>query len=138
MDLGEILKKEPRLTVKGLQELQKKYDKKFVADELEGFDKVRHTYSHMGKLFGRLAEYVQMIEDGHKEFSPEQIKEKVIPDLLVYSIWLAEEFGVNVEEAYLKRVVGNIKRLHQDKISQKELDKLEEYESYLTNRFSKD
>ena len=81
----------------------------------------------MGKLFGRLAEYVQMVEDGHNDFSADEIREKVIPDLLVYSAWLAEELGVNIEEAYLKRVIGNIKRLHSDNMSAEELTELEGY-----------
>src|SRR3989344_819521 len=116
MGLKEILQASPQLTILALQEFQREYDGRFVADEFTGFDKVRHTYAHMGKLLGRLAEYVQMIEDG-TPISPDDIKRKVIPDLLVYSIWLAEEFEVNVEEAYLTRILDNIQRLHRDKIS---------------------
>src|SRR3989344_8158199 len=111
MNLRTILEGDSQLTIEQLQKLQRQYDKRFVADEFTGFAKIRHTYVHMGKLFGRLAEYVQMIEDGHADFSPSEIKEKVIPDLLVYAVWLAEEFGVNLEEAYLKRFRGNIERL---------------------------
>lgn len=125
MTLKEILERNPHLTVEDLQELQREYDKRFIADEFSGFGKIRHTYAHMGKLLGRLAEYVQMVEDGHQDFSPREIKEKVIPDLLVYSIWLAEELRVNIEEAYIRRFVDNIRRLHQDKISANELEELE-------------
>ena len=125
MGLKDILQENPNLTIQGFQKLQREYDKRFVAEEFIGFDKVRHTYAHMGKLFGRLAEYVQMIEDGHPDFSAEDIRSKVIPDLLVYSVWLAEEFGVNIEEVYLKRFIGNIKRLHSDKILPEELNELE-------------
>jgi len=127
MNFKDMLQDNSNLTVEGFQKLQREYDKKFVADEFSGFDKVRHTYAHMGKLLGRLANYVQKIEDGNKDFSPEDIKTKVIPDLLVYSVWLAEEFDVNIEEAYLKRFIGNIKRIHADKISPEELAELEEY-----------
>ena len=125
MSLKKILEENPNLTVEGFQRFQKEYDRRFVAEEFTGFDKVRHTYAHMGKLFGRLAEYVQMKEDGHTDFSPEDIRNKVIPDLLVYAAWLAEEFSVNIEAAYLSRVIGNIKRIHADKISPKELNELE-------------
>jgi len=125
MGLKEILSEGSHLTVEGLQRLQAEYDRRFVADEFTGFPKVRHTYAHMGKLFGRLAEYVQMIEDGHADFSPKEIREKVIPDLLVYAVWLAEEFGVNLEEAYLKRFRGNIERLHLNKTSPGELGELD-------------
>ena len=135
MSLKEILQENPHLTIKGLQKLQAEYDQKFVAEEFTGFDKVRHTYAHMGKLLGRLAEYVQMVEDGHPDFSSEDIKTKVIPDLLVYAVWLAEEFGVNMEEVYLKRFVGNIKRLHAHKISPEELVGLEKYIDEKTKSF---
>ena len=134
MSLLEILEENPRLTLESFQRLQREYDLQFVADEFTGFYKVRHTYSHMGNLFGRLAQYVQMMEDGYTDFSPNEIKEKVIPDLLVYSVWLAEEFGVTLEEAYLNRLLGNIKRLHTDKIFPEEMAQLE---NSITERFRK-
>ena len=127
MTLKEILEEYPKLTVEGLQRFQRKYDEMFVDDEFQGFDKVRHTYAHMGNLFGRLSKYVQMVEDGHKDFSPEDVKTKVIPDLIVYSCWLAEQFEVEVDIAYLSRMVDNIKRLHPNKIPQDELNELEKY-----------
>ncbi len=125
MGLKEILQENPSLTMGGFQRLQEDYDKRFVAEAFSGFNKVRHTYAHLGKLFGRLAEYVQMVEDGHTDFSPEEIRSKVIPDLLIYSAWLAKEFDVDIERAYLLRVIGNIKRLHGGKISSEELVELE-------------
>jgi hypothetical protein len=79
----------------------------------------------MGKLIGRLADYIHDIEEKTENVSEEDIKNKVIPDLLVYSAWLAEEFGVNMEEAYLTRFVGNLKRLYTGKISPEELQSLE-------------
>lgn len=134
MGLKEILEESPNLTLDGFQRLQREYDEKFVPDEFTGFAKVRHIYAHMGKLMGRLAEYVQMVEDGHPDFSPKEITTKVIPDLLVYSAWLAEVFGVGIEEASLERLVNNIKRLNMDKISPEELRGLEEY---IAKRFPK-
>jgi len=122
--LKEILQEEELLTIKGLQKLQTAYDQRFVADEFSGFDKVRHTYAHMGKLLGRLAEYVQMTEDGYENVSAEDIRTKVIPDLLVYAVWLANEFNVDIESAYLQRFVENIRRLHIDEVSDEELQEL--------------
>lgn len=131
MSLKDILSRNPNLTLKDLQELQGTYDKRFVATKgFVGFDKVRHTYAHMGKLLGRLADYVHDMEEHPEEVSSEDIKTKVIPDLLVYCAWLSEEFGVDMEEAYITRFVGNIKRLNADKISPDELQELEEYVSY--------
>ena len=126
MSFEEILKRNPNLTVKDLQELQRDYDNRFIVQKgFSGFDKVRHTYAHMGKLIGRLASYVHDMEENGGNVYEEDIKTKVIPDLLVYSAWLANEFGVNIEEAYLTRFIGNLKRLYADKISPDELEKLE-------------
>lgn len=127
MSLKDILNRNPNLTLADLQELQGEYDKRFVATKgFVGFDKVRHTYAHMGKLLGRLADYIHDMEEHPSKVSAKDIREKVIPDLLVYCAWLSEEFGVNIEEAYLTRFVGNIKRLNATKISPEELQELEE------------
>ncbi|MDD5192447.1 MAG: hypothetical protein PHH54_04685 [Candidatus Nanoarchaeia archaeon] len=124
MGLKEILKKNPHLTIEGFQKLQSAYDDRFIAGDFSGFKKIEHTYAHLGKLMGRLAEYVHDVQEG-KKASAEELKTKVIPDLLVYSAWLAKEFGVSIESAYLSRFVGNIRRLHADKISEAELAELE-------------
>ncbi len=125
MGLKEILEINPNLTLEDLQELQRVYDERFVDQKFEtSLQKVEHTFAHMGKLFGRLAEYVEAMEEGRK-VSAEDIRSKVIPDLLVYSAWLAKEFGVNMEQAYLTRFMGNIRRLYSDKVSPQELDELD-------------
>ena len=125
MGLKEILERNPSLTLEDLQELQREYDERFVDQKFEtSFQKVEHTFAHMGKLFGRLAGYVEAMQEG-RDVSAEDIRSKVIPDLLVYSAWLAKEFDVNMEQSYLTRFVGNIKRLYADKVSSEELDELE-------------
>ncbi len=134
MSLKDILKENPNLTVEGFQRFQEEYDRRFVAEKFTGLKKVIHTYAHVGKLLGRLAGYVEIVEEGNHHPSPDEIREKVIPDLLVYSVWLASEFKVNVEEAYLKRIVDNIRRLHSDKIAPEELKELEDY---VNERFQK-
>ncbi len=124
--LKDILERNPNLTIADFQELQRTYDERFVDGKFTGFDKVRHTYAHMGKLMGRLADYIEALEEG-RDFSQEDIRTKVIPDLLVYSAWLAGEFGVNIEQAYLERFIGNLKRLHSDEVSPQELAQLESH-----------
>ncbi len=125
MGFEDILKRNPDLTIKDLQELQRNYDNRFVVQKgFSGFDKVRHTYAHMGKLIGRLADYVHDMEESPEKVSDDDIKNKVIPDLLVYSAWLAEEFGIDMEQAYLTRFIGNLKRLYSDKVPQEELQSL--------------
>ena len=126
MSFEDILKRNPNLTLKDLQELQRDYDNRFIIQKgFSGFAKVRHTYAHMGKLMGRLAKYVHDMEETPENVSGEDIKNKVIPDLLVFSSWLAEEFGVDMEQAYLTRFIGNLKRLYAEKISPEELKSLE-------------
>jgi len=127
MGFKEIIERNPNLTLKDLQELQGTYDERFVAQKgFVGFAKVRHTYAHIGKLFGRLAGYIHDKEEpGRKDLSDEEIRTKVIPDLLVYSAWLADAFGVDIEQAYLTRFAGNLKRLHADKVSPEELEELD-------------
>ncbi len=124
MALIDVLQENPALTIDAFQRLQSEYDDRFIAGDFSGFRKIEHTYAHMGKLMGRLADYVHDIQEG-KEVSTEEIRTKVIPDLLVYSAWLAKELGVDIESAYLTRFVGNIRRLHQDKISEEELTEIE-------------
>ena len=123
-NLKAILERNPHLTIKYLQEFQETYDKRFIASRFNGFRMVEHTYAHLGKLMGRLATYVEALEEG-EEFSPEDIKKKIIPDLLVYSAWLAEAFDVNMEQAYLTRIMDNLKRLYSDQVSPKELEGLQ-------------
>lgn len=128
MSFEDILRRTPNLTIKDLQELQTDYDSRFVAKKgFVGFDKVRHTYAHMGKLIGRLADYIHDMEEHKKDVPEEDIKTKVIPDLLVYSAWLAQEFGVDMEQAYLSRFLDNLRRFYSDKISSTELQSLEGY-----------
>lgn len=126
MDFKDILSRNPNLTLRDLQELQGTYDDRFVAQKgFVGFDKVRHTYAHMGKLMGRLADYVHDMEEHKKGISEEDIRTKVIPDLLVYCAWLAGEFGVDIEQAYLARFVENLKRFYAEKVSPEEIQGLE-------------
>ncbi len=125
MNLKEILERNPQLTLEDLQALQAEYDRRFVNHKFEnGFGKVQHTYAHMGKLLGRLAEYVEAMEEG-REVSAEDIRKKVVPDLLVYSAWLASAFGVRMDHAYLKRFTENLKRLYADKMPAQELVEIE-------------
>lgn len=127
MSFEDILKRNPNLTLKDLQALQGTYDARFVAQKgFIGFNKIRHTYAHLGKLMGRLADYIHDMEENPGEISEKDIKDKVIPDLLVYSAWLAEEFGVDMEQAYLTRFIGNLKRLHFDKVTPAEIQSLDE------------
>ncbi|MFA4960323.1 MAG: hypothetical protein WC548_01540 [Candidatus Pacearchaeota archaeon] len=135
MNLKDILSQDQDLTIKDLQRLQGEYDDRFVAGKgFVGFAKVRHTYAHMGKLMGRLANYVHDVEEGREIFD-EDIRKKVIPDLLVYACWLAKEFDVNLDEQYLTRFLDNLKRLHSGEISVEEFEALEKIVNRKLERF---
>jgi hypothetical protein len=129
----DILQENPNLTIDGFQRLLEEYDKRFIDNKFSGFDKIRHTYTHLGKLIGRIADYVHEVEEYQKgngsvediEIFADNIKKKVIPDLQIYAAWLSREFGVRMVEADLTRFLGNIKRFHADKMPLKELGELE-------------
>lgn len=125
MDLKEILQQNPNLTLAALQAFQEEYDRRFVDQKFKNsLQKVEHTFAHLGKLMGRLADYVEAREEG-REVSAEDIMTKVIPDLLVYSAWLAKEFGVDISSAYVSRMVGNMRRLYANDMSPGEIEELE-------------
>lgn len=126
-DLKKILEENPELTLKALQKFQGVYDNKFVGPKgFTGIAKIKHTYPHMGKLLGRLADYVHDLEETPESASDHEIRTKVIPDLLVYFAWIANVLGVNGEEAYLNRIIGNLNDKYKDKIPEDELKALEE------------
>ena len=122
MELKDIIKKGD-LTIKDLEKIQEIYDKKFVDEKFRRFERVRHTTLHMGKLLGKLSDYCEKTEHGI-EYSNEKIKEEVIPDLIVYSLWLSEVFGVKPDKAYLKRIVNNIENIYLEKSSKEEIEEL--------------
>ena len=96
--------------LKHVQRKQAEYDEKYFEHNATRLEKVRHLTLHMGKLLGKLSAYCEVAEHG-KEPSSEQIEREVVPDLLIYSMRLANEFGVETEESFFKRVEDNIKRL---------------------------
>ncbi len=119
MGLKEILGKE-NITLKDLQRFQKIYDERFVDKKFEGFEKIRHTTLHVAKLLGKLANYCEKKEEG-VNYSPEQIKQEIIPDLLVYCLWLAKEFDIKPDKAYMERMIYNIERMYLHKSSEEEI-----------------
>ena len=76
---------------------------------------------------GKLANYVERKEE-MQDAPQNDIKEKVIPDLLVYACWLAKEFNVKITDVYVERIMDNLGRLHKRKLSEEELNQLKEYE----------
>lgn len=96
------------LTVTQLQTLSQIYDDTYW--QHNGFDeKLRHITLHMGKLLGKLAEYCENKEHAG-QMPPERIASEVMPDLLFYSLQLANLFEKRLEVSYILRLGENIKR----------------------------
>ena len=123
MNFEDILKKE-NLSMKDLRQFQEIYDERFVDEKFTGFEKVRHTALHLAKLLGKLANYCEKKEEG-ENYPSNQIREEIIPDLLVYALWLSREFNVKPDEAYLKRMIHNIRRIYSHKSTSTERKLLE-------------
>ena len=124
MDFEDILKKE-NITLDDLRQFQEEYDKRFVDRKFTGFEKVRHTTLHLAKLLGKLSNYCEKMEHG-ENCSSQQIEEEIIPDLMVYMLWLSREFKIKPDEAYFKRMVWNIERMYNDKSSKEEIKNLKD------------
>ncbi len=97
-----------------LQQKQEEYDKQYWQHNASKVEKVRHITLHMGKLMGKLSNYCESEEHG-KVPSMTMIEKEVVPDLLVYSLQLANLLGVNLETAYLERQAETKKRQYVSK-----------------------
>lgn len=84
-----------------VQKAQKAFDEKFWAHKA-GFDTIRHSSHHLGKLIGKLATYCEAME--HNEQPPAtQLEQEVIPDLLIFAARLANDRGLELEAAFKQR-----------------------------------
>jgi hypothetical protein len=127
MSFEDVLQKAlGEVTVRDLQRFQEVYDARFVDQKFHGSDeKIRHTALHLAKALAKVARYAERREHG-EECSIREIADEVVPDLMVYAFWLAGESGTEPARAYLRRMVGNIERLYEDKCSAEELARLKE------------
>ena len=107
-----------------LQELQKTqtvYDQHHYEINPIAVEKIRHILLHLAHTTGQLANYCETKEHSVNKETPLdfQFIFAVIPDLLIYSLQLANIFNINLEEAYLQRLQDNIKQLSQNKTIKK-------------------
>jgi hypothetical protein len=91
-----------------------KMDTKQIQKEIEEYDKIysehihseladiRHVTLHLGKLMAKLCEYCEKQEHG-QEFPTTKIEHEVIPDLLIYSVRLANRFNIDISKAFKER-----------------------------------
>lgn len=62
-----------------------------------GFDTIRHSTLHLGKLLGKLSAYCEAVEHG-EEPTGEILDEEVIPDLAIFAARLANDRGRQIGE----------------------------------------
>lgn len=100
-----------QFTVPELQEVQKSHDVMY-HDDLERLDIIRqiaHTASHVHKVMGILADFLE--KSDHVGFEMEvaklreELKTKRIPDMLAFTLKLANLFEINLIEAYWQRIM---------------------------------
>jgi len=98
-----------------LQKKQAEFDKTYFSQYNEpAFEKIRHITLHIGKLLGKLSGYCEATEhkDEHQgDAKLEQVKDEVVPDLLVYALQLSNILNLKLEEEYLKRLEANKKKM---------------------------
>ena len=101
------------MTLKEIQQIQKDYDIKYFLHLAPEKECVRHITLHIGKLLGKLATYCEAFEDDRKPDNA-QIKDEVVPDLLVWALGLANLYNLDLEEKFLERHKSNIQKKHTD------------------------
>lgn len=102
------------MELKQLQQKQDEYDKVYWQHNASQLEKIRHISLHMGKLLGKLSTYCEGEEHG-RSFPTRVIEKEVVPDLLVYSLQLANLLGIDLETTYLERQGETKKRQYVSK-----------------------
>ena len=95
---------------KDLQKHQKKYDEKYWQHGQGELENIRHITLHIGKLIGKLSVYCEQQEHG-VNYPVDQIRDEVIPDLLMHSLRLANITDVDAINKYFSRLEENIRRI---------------------------
>lgn len=85
-----------------VQQLQQSFDdENFEINE--GFEKLRHTLLHLMKTTGKVATYCEAKEHG-KEPDANQLLNEALPDLLIYTLQIANLYNINLGEKYDERL----------------------------------
>ena len=84
-----------------VQSLQEEYDKDHWAHN-QGPPTISHSERHIAKLTGKIATVAEMFDHG-EEPDLSQLVNEVIPDLLIYAAKLANDRGIDLNEAFRNR-----------------------------------
>lgn len=98
------------MDTKDLQKAEKEFDEQnWYHKNLAIPEQIKHITLHMGKLLGKLSTYCEKI-DHNIDFSDEQIRNEVIPDLLMHALRLSNLLEEDLEELYKNRL-ENVKEV---------------------------
>lgn len=98
------------MEIKELQQIQKDFDRTYWHHiNNPNPEQIRHITLHLGKLLGKLSVYCEQ-QEHEINYSDEQIRREVIPDLLSHSLRLSNLLGEDAEQLYRNRLnnIGNI------------------------------
>ncbi len=100
------------MDLREVQAAQAEYDRSFWAHQ-QGSETISHSERHLAKLLGKLA---TVAEEYDHEGEPEltQLDEEVIPDLLIFAARLANDRGINLNDAFDQRTATLVERFSTD------------------------
>lgn len=101
------------MNLRAVQETQATYDSEYWTHE-PGPETICHTERHIGKLMGKIATVAEMYDHGE---TPDlsALDNEVIPDLLIYAARLANDRGIDLEQAFTSRTEALRQRFSQPK-----------------------
>lgn len=97
-------------TIKELDRISVEFEKEYWVAPSTRKGKTRHILLHMTKMLGKLATVIEKWEHG-LEVEEKVIREEVIADMFMYSLMLAREENVDLEEVFLNRLEMNKKKV---------------------------
>lgn len=89
------------MDLREVQSQQAEYDKDHWAHD-QGPSTISHSERHIAKLTGKIATVAEMF-DHDEEPDLSQLDNEVIPDLLIYAARLANDRGIDLNEAFRSR-----------------------------------
>ncbi len=97
-------------TIKELDAISVEFEKDYWVAPSTRKGKTRHILLHMTKMLGKLGAIVEKWEHG-LEVDEKPIAEEVVADMFMYALMLSREENVDLEEAFLRRLEINKKKV---------------------------
>jgi hypothetical protein len=97
------------VTLKEAQLRQRAFDSSYWEINADDFQKLRHVTFHLTIALGKLGRYCERTEHGEAA-DRRSITDEVTPDLLIYSLQLANLFSLSLSDAYESRLRSNTQK----------------------------